>query len=400
MSYAFEKIKITEENLLCRSYSRYPLALVKGSGTRLWDIDGKEYLDLLTGIGVTALGHCNQEVCQALQEQSQILWHVSNLFYQEPQLKLASLLLQTAHFGKVFFCNSGAEANEAAIKLARRYMRKIKKRDAYEIITLENCFHGRTLGALAATGRTNLCEGFTPLPEGFKQVPANNIEMLEKSIGPQTCAILLECVQGEAGVMPLSAEYLKDVESLCRQNDVLLICDEVQCGLCRTGKFWAFQHSGIRPDAITSAKALANGLPMGAMMATEEMAKGFEAGSHASTFGGGAIVSAAAAAVINIMQRDNLANRAKKAGEILKNSLMAIQKKYPEKIREVRSIGLMTGIELFNDAPKIWKKLIDAGIICNLSHNTTLRLLPALIITDEDLQLFANTLSRIIEDNE
>ena len=224
MSDTFSAVKAQEEALLCRSYSRYPVAVVRGKGSRLWDVDGKEYVDLLAGIAVTALGHCNDEVCAALEAQAHKLWHVSNLFYQEEQLELARLLLSTSHHGKAFFCNSGAEANEACIKLARRYMRKVKQRDAYEIITLGGCFHGRTFGALAATGRESLSDGFTPLPEGFKQVPANDLAALEAAITPATAAVLVEVVQGEGGIVPLPGDYLRGVEDLCRKHDILFIC--------------------------------------------------------------------------------------------------------------------------------------------------------------------------------
>lgn len=396
MNAAFEAIKKEEEQLLCRSYSRYPVAIARGEGSLLWDVDGKKYIDLLAGIAVTALGHCNPEVCAALDTQARILWHVSNLFYQREQLELAKVLLSTSHHGKAFFCNSGAEANEACIKLARRYMRKVKKRDAYEIITLEGCFHGRTLGTLAATGRESLSDGFVPLPAGFRQVPALDTAALKAAITPATAAILIECVQGEGGIVPLPPDYLREVEKICRANDILLICDEVQCGLCRTGKFWAFQHAGLRPDAISVAKALANGLAMGAMLASDEMAKGFEAGSHATTFGGGALVSAVAKKVVEIMLRDDLAQRAAIQGERLKGRLMDLAGKYPQKIREVRGLGLMLGIELAFDAKDVWLTLLDRGFICNLSHNVTLRLLPALTIPEDYLNQFVDTLDGIL----
>lgn len=397
MSEAFEKIKEEESELLCKSYSRYPLAIVRGKGSKLWDQDGKEYIDLLAGIAVVGLGHCNPELCRRMDSQAEKLWHVSNLFYQEEQLDLARLLLSTTHHDKAFFCNSGAEANEACIKLARRYMRKVKKRDAYEIITLSDSFHGRTLGTLAATGRQSLSDGFTPLPEGFIQVPAGDLKALEAAINPHTAAILLEAIQGEGGVVPLPDSYLKGVERLCHEKDILLICDEVQCGLGRTGKFWAFQHSGIRPDAISIAKSLANGLPMGAMLATEEMARGFEAGSHATTFGGGALVSAVAAKVIEIMLRDKLPARAGELGDRLRGAILALQKKFPGRIKEVRGRGLMLGIEMGDEAPKVWKKLLENGFICNLSHNKTLRLLPPLTIEWEDLAAFVSALEAILE---
>ena len=397
MSQAFVAVKAGEESLLCRSYSRYPLAIVRGEGARLWDVDGKEYVDLLAGIAVTALGHCNSEVCEVLEKQARKLWHVSNLFYQEEQLELARLLLSTSHHGKAFFCNSGAEANEACIKLARRYMRTVKKRDAHEIITLEGCFHGRTYGALAATGRENLSQGFTPLPEGFKQVPACDIEALKAAITPATAAVLLEVVQGEGGVVPLPGDYLREVEALCRQRDVLFMCDEVQAGLCRTGKFWAFQNHGLTPDAISMAKSLANGLPMGAMLATDEMARGFEAGSHATTFGGGALVSAVASKVVEIMLRDKLADRAATLGAHMMDVMQAMQRRLPGKIREVRGLGLMIGIELNVPGKDVWEELLRRGFICNLSHGTTLRLLPPLNIEQADLDAFAATLEDVLK---
>lgn len=397
MSQAFAAVKAGEESLLCRSYSRYPLAIVRGKGSRLWDVDGKEYVDLLAGIAVTALGHCNDEICAALEAQAHKLWHVSNLFYQEEQLELATLLLSTSHHGKAFFCNSGAEANEACIKLARRYMRSVKKRDAYEIITLGGCFHGRTLGALAATGRESLSQGFTPLPEGFKQVAAGDLAALEAAITPATAAVLVEVVQGEGGIVPLPADYLHGVEALCRKHDILLMCDEVQAGLCRTGKFWAFQNYGLTPDIISMAKSLANGLPMGAMLATDEVAQGFEAGSHATTFGGGALVSAVAAKTVEIMLRDHLSERAGALGEHMKEQLAALQQRVPGKIREVRGLGLMLGIELTVSGKDVWEELLRRGYICNLSHGVTLRLLPPLNIEQADLDSFVATLEDILK---
>ncbi|MCR5814807.1 MAG: aspartate aminotransferase family protein [Desulfovibrio sp.] len=397
MSQIFSSIKEREEKFLLRSYSRYPLAIVKGKMSRLWDADGKEYIDLLAGIAVAALGHCNEELAAVLAKQANKLWHVSNLFYQEEQLELAEVLLSTTHHEQVFFCNSGAEANEAAIKLARRYTKKVKKRDAYEILTLEGCFHGRTLGTLAATGRQSLYDGFEPLPEGFRQVPINDIKAMEKAITDKTCAVLLEVVQGEGGVVPLASDYLKQVEALCRQKDILFICDEVQAGFCRTGCFWAFQNYGLKPDIISTAKALANGLPMGAMMATSEVARGFVAGSHATTFGGGALASAVATQVVRIMLRDELAKRAAKLGTALMQRLNDLKIKLPGKIKEIRGLGLMIGIEIGENCPQVWQELLKRGYICSLSHNVTLRLLPALTIDEADLTSFADTLADILK---
>lgn len=399
MSQAFASVKKEEENLLCSTYSRYPLAVARGKGAHLWDTDGKKYVDLLAGIAVTALGHCNDELCAVLEAQSRKLWHVSNLFYQEEQLELARLLLSTCHHEKAFFCNSGAEANEACIKLARRYMRTVKKRDACEIVTLEGCFHGRTLGALAATGRANLSEGFAPLPEGFRQIPAD-MAALEAALAPNTAALLVEVVQGEGGVVPLSGDWLRAAEALCRKRDILFLCDEVQAGLCRTGSFWAFQQFGLKPDAISIAKSLGNGLPIGAMLATHEAAQGFAPGSHATTFGGGSLVSAVAAKTVEIMLRDKLADRAALLGTHLRASLEALQKRCSPKIREVRGAGLMVGIELDVPGNEVWQELLRRGYICNLSHGTTLRLLPPLTIEQDDLDGFVACLEDILHKTE
>ncbi|MDE6735417.1 MAG: aminotransferase class III-fold pyridoxal phosphate-dependent enzyme, partial [Desulfovibrio sp.] len=257
-------------------------------------------------------------------------------------------------------------------------------------------FHGRTLGALAATGRESLSDGFTPLPEGFRQVPSGDLDALAAAMGPATAAVLVECVQGEGGVVPLPHDYLRGVEALCRKRDVLFLCDEVQCGMGRTGKFWAFQHAGLTPDAISVAKSLANGLPMGAMLATDEMARGFEAGSHATTFGGGALTSAVAAKVVEIMLRDGLAERAGRLGSALMERLRGLQERMPEKIREVRGVGLMIGVELAGDGKPVWEELLRRGFICNLSHGKTLRLLPALTIEEVQLDSFAITLEDIL----
>ncbi|MDR3358689.1 MAG: aspartate aminotransferase family protein [Desulfovibrio sp.] len=397
MSQAFADVKEREEILLCRTYGRYPLAFARGKGARLWDVDGREYVDLLAGIAVTVLGHSHEELCAVVARQAGRLWHVSNLFYQRNQLELAEKLLSTSHHSRAFFCNSGAEANEAAIKLARRHMRHVKKRDAAEIITLTGCFHGRTLGTLAATARDNLSEGFAPLPEGFVQVAAGDLEALGSAVTPSTAAVLLEVVQGEGGVVPLSAEYLRGVEALCREKDILFMCDEVQTGMCRTGRFWAFQLHGLRPDVISVAKGLANGLPMGAILATEEAAGGFEPGSHATTFGGGELISAVAAKTVEILLRDKMAERAAALGTHLRSRLEDLASRYPGKISEVRGPGLMTGIEFASDARKIWEYLLDRGYVCNLSHEKILRLLPPLVVGQADLDAFVAELERALQ---
>lgn len=396
MSAQFDALKAREESLLCRTYGRYPLSVVKAEGSHLWDIDGKKYVDLLAGIAVTGLGHCNPEVAEVMASHARKLVHVSNLFYQEEQLDLAERLLSTCHMQKAFFCNSGAEANEAAIKLARRYMQKVKGREAFEVITLTGCFHGRTLATVAATGQERFQNGFAPMPQGFKQVPWGDMDALRAAITPQTAGILSEMVQGEGGIRPMTTEYIRAIEALCREKDILFMVDEVQAGLCRTGKFWAFQHFGITPDILSTAKSLANGLPMGAMLTTNEVAQGFEAGSHATTFGGGALLSAVACKTVDIMLRDHLAERAAAVGTRFMEKARALGEKHKGAIREVRGLGLMIGIDLSFPGKAVWDALRDKGFVCNLTQNTVLRLLPALNIDESLLDDFLAALDGIL----
>lgn len=398
MSEKFDALKDRTSKSVMNTYGRYPLALARGKGCLLYDLDGREYLDLLAGIAVTNLGHCHPEVTQAMCAQASELVHVSNLFFQEPQVALAEALIATWRPGRVFFCNSGAEANEGAIKLARRYMRKVKNQDRFEIVTLSGSFHGRTLATLTATGQDKVKEGFDPLPQGFVTVEAGNLEAMAAAITDKTAAVLLEAVQGEGGVKPFPAEYLKGVQALCREKGVLFIVDEIQTGMCRTGKWWAHQNYGLEPDVITIAKGLANGLPMGAVLATEEVASGFEPGSHATTFGGGPVVAAAACKVVEIMNRDRMPERAARMGDFAKALFADVAEDNPGKIAQVRGLGLMIGIDLAIDGQKVWEELIKRGFILNLTQGTVLRLLPPLTIGQEDLQRFAQALGDVLSD--
>ncbi len=396
VSEKFAKLKAREESLLFRTYGRYPVSVIKGKGSLLWDVDGKEYVDLLTGIAVTSLGHCNSELVACVKEQAEKLWHVSNLFYQEEQLELAEKLLSTCHMDKAFFCNSGAEANEALIKLARRYMQRVKKREAYEIISISGCFHGRTLATVAATGGARFQDGFLPMPEGFVQVAWGDMDALEKAVNPKTAGILLEVVQGEGGIRPISPEYIENIEKLCRAKDILFLVDEIQTGLCRTGKFWGFQNYNVKPDIISMAKALANGIPMGGILATDTVAAGFEAGSHATTFGGNALASGVAKQCIEIMLRDELAKRAAELGNDFMQKTRALAEKLPGTIKEVRGYGLMLGIDLAIDGKPVWEALLAKGFILNLTQDTVLRLLPALTIEQKHLDSFLVALEEIL----
>jgi acetylornithine aminotransferase len=336
-------------------------------------------------------------VTQTICQQAARLVHISNLFYQTPQLDLAEKLLASCGLERVFFCNSGAEANEAAIKLARRYAQEVQGKQAGEIISVQGSFHGRTLATLAATGQEKIQQGFAPLPSGFVTVPFADTQALETAVNPQTVAVMLEVIQGEGGVRPAPKEYLLQVRELCNRHGLLLILDEVQTGMGRTGRMWAHQHTGISPDIMTVAKGLGNGLPIGAMLCTENLSQAFSAGSHATTFGGGPLVAAAGAKVLEIIDRDGLCPRAQSLGQNFKDLLQEVKKCHTDKIREVRGQGLMLGVELAHSGPEVWQALLDRGFICNLTQNTVLRLLPPLVIEEQDLRAFADALDQILK---
>lgn len=397
MKTSFEEITTCELSAICHTYGRYPLGIARARGARLYDFAGREYVDLLSGIAVTSLGHCHPEITEVIRDQADKLVHVSNLFYQREQVALAQRILETCHCDKVFFCNSGAEANEAAIKLARRYHRLTRGSKAYEIVTLAGSFHGRTLATLTATGQDKVKEGFDPLPEGFVTVPWNDMQAMEEAVNEMTAAVLIEVIQGEGGVRPLPPEYLRGVQKLCRERGILFMIDEIQTGLCRTGSFWAFQEFGLTPDIFTSAKALANGLPMGAMLATDEVARAFSPGSHATTFGGGALLSRVADKVIEIMQRDNLAERAREMGTYAKDRFRELARMHPGRITDVRGRGMILGIELSAPGKAVWEKLLDKGFVLNLTQDKVLRLLPPLTIERSDIDLFAQALGETLK---
>ncbi len=399
-SQAYNSLVSRDRKVLCQTYGRYPLAIERAVGSRLFDLDGREYVDLLAGIAVANLGHSHPELLEVMSSQAQNLIHISNLFYQPRQVELAEKLIATCACDRVFFCNSGAEANEAAIKLARRYMRSVRYKDAFEIITLTGSFHGRTLATLTATGQGGrIKDGFDPLPEGFVTVPFGDINAMRAAVGPKTAAVLIEMVQGEGGVLPLPEDYVLQVRDLCHEANCLFMVDEIQTGLCRTGRFWAHQHFGLEPDVITTAKGLANGLPMGAMLVKEHVARGFAPGSHATTFGGGGVLSAVASKVVDIMLRDDLAGRARDLGNLALVAFRKIQTAMPDKIKTVRGLGLMIGIELAGPGEAVHAELRERGFICNLAHGRVLRLLPPLVISADDLLAFAAALEDILKQN-
>ncbi len=383
---------------LMQTYNRCDVVFVQGAGLKLYTATGEIYWDYLSGIGVNNLGHCHPAVVNAVKEQAGKLLHVSNLYRIAQQEALAEELAAISGLDRVFFCNSGAEANEAMIKLARRYQREVRGEDRFEVITALNSFHGRTYGALAATGQPKYQRGFEPLGAGFKYVPYNDLAALEEAISPQTALVLLEPVQGEGGIYPATREYLEGVSRLCREHGVLLGLDEVQTGVGRCGSFYAYQRMGIRPDLVSSAKALAGGLPIGALLATAEVAQGFVPGTHASTFGGGPLVTAAALAVVRIVKQQEFLEEVEKIGGYLEAAILAAA---GDDIVELRRLGLMLGIQ-FGPAVEV-KQLNQAlfnkeKILANALANNTLRLLPPLIATEADCDRFAEALARQIKD--
>lgn len=374
---------MSKEALFPNYGARFPIRLVKGDGSMLWDEQGKAYLDFMCGIAVTNLGHAPASVKEALKAQLDELWHVSNLFEIPGQEKLAALLTDISCADLAFFCNSGAEANEAAIKLARRYNRKVLGNDRFEIIAFQKSFHGRTLATLTATGQDKVKEGFDPLPTGFVHVPYNDVEALKAAITDKTCAIMMEFIQGEGGVNPASPAFVEAVKSLCAEHNLLLIADEIQTGIGRTGTFFAYEQFGAEPDVITLAKGLASGFPMGAMLGKAALRDAFSAGSHGSTFGGTPIACAAGIATIETMQREALPTRAKRLGELGLERLRAKLASFPGLV-EVRGRGLLVGIELTTPVADIVAKAQEEGLLVITAGPNVIRLLPALTIPEEE----------------
>ena len=360
------------------TYARFPVAFVRGAGCRLWDDTGKEYLDFLAGIAVCGLGHCHPEVTRAISEAAGKLVHVSNLFYTYPQVELAAQLTRLSFADKVFFSNSGAEANEAAIKLARKYSRDNFGPGRFHIISMKDSFHGRTMATLSATGQSKVHQGFEPLVEGFAFVDFNSISAVEAAITDKTCAVMVEPVQGEGGLNFPSAGYLRDLKRLCKDKGLLLIFDEIQTGMGRTGSLFAYENEDVSPDIMTLAKALANGLPMGAMLASDEVARAFTPGSHASTFGGGPLVASAALATVRIISEPAFLAKVRETGAYFVSRLEEIKKSYSF-IKGVRGRGLIVGLELAVPGAKFVSRCLERGAIINCTHDSVLRFVPPLI---------------------
>lgn len=382
---------------IMNTYKRLPLFIVKGRGNRVYDADGKEYLDFVSGLAVNNIGHCNPRVTVAFQKQAQRLVHTSNLFYTEPQVKLAKLLVENSFADKVFFCNSGAEANEAAIKLIRKYSSE-KETGRYEIITALDSFHGRTMATLTATGQDKFHKGFEPLVPGFSYVPFNDIAAVEKAINDKTAAVMIEPIQGEGGVNIPDRDYLKRLREICDFNGILLALDEVQTGIGRTGKLFAYQHTGIEPDIMTLAKGLGGGLPIGAMLAKDHVASAFTPGTHASTFGGTPLVCSAAVEVMKILTEDEIIlDNCRRMGSYLVDELNNLKLKYPDMIKDVRGKGLLIGMELNIAGEDVVRECLKKGVIINCTMERVLRFLPPLDISQPDIDKVIETLTEVFD---
>ncbi|MFD0590684.1 acetylornithine transaminase [Paenibacillus sp. GCM10027627] len=378
------------------TYARYPITLVKGEGSWLWDDAGNRYLDFMSGIAVTNLGHAPQRIKEALVQQLDQLWHVSNLFHIPNQAEAAKLLTDNSVGDAVFFCNSGAEANEAAIKLARRYQQLVQNNGRYEIITFEQSFHGRTLATLTATGQAKVKEGFAPLPEGFRYIALNDFAALEAAASDKTAAIMLEMVQAEGGIHPVDQTYIKQVAELCEREGILLIVDEIQTGMGRTGKLFAYEHFGIEPDIFTLAKGLGSGFPVGAMVAKEKLREGFTAGSHGSTFGGTPIATAVVKATLETIVGDDLSARAAEQGRYLQEQLRE-KLAGASLVQEVRGLGLLVGIECAGPVSDIVVAAQKRGLLVITAGPNVIRLLPNLLVTNEEIDEAVSLLAELVE---
>ncbi|HOJ59450.1 MAG TPA: acetylornithine transaminase [bacterium] len=390
-----ETLQSQAENVLMQNYGARNLALVRGQGAHVWDSEGRRYLDLLSGLGVNNLGHCHPKVVAAIQKQAQTLLHVSNLYLIEPQVQLAGLLVEHSPADRVFFCNSGTEAVEAAIKLARRYSYDHHGPGRHTIIALQNSFHGRTMGSLSATGQAKYQKGFEPMLERFVHVPINDLEALKAAVDETVCAVLLEPVQGEGGIHPCRPEYLRGVREVCDQHRLLLMFDEIQCGLGRSGHLFAADEFGVEPDVITLAKSLAGGVPIGAMLAKEEPAQSLVAGTHAATFGGNPLSCAAGVAAFQTIVDEKLPERSRALGGRFKERLLALQRKH-EAIVEVRGLGLMLGVQLTFPAADALAFLRERGILAGTAGPEVLRFLPPLIVEEDELLASAEVLDEFL----
>lgn len=394
---AVEQIIVAGERFLMNNYKRLPVAFASGKGCYLTDTEGNQYLDFLAGVAVNNLGHCPDEVVEAVQKQAAKLMHASNFFWIDSQIELARLLVENSFADKAFFCNSGAEANEAAIKLARKYSYKKHGAGKDEIIAMKGSFHGRTLAALAATDNKKYREGYGPMPGSFKFVSFNDIDDLRDNISQSTCAVMLEPIQGEGGVTAAKIDYLKAVKELADANDILLIFDEIQCGLARTGRLFAYESYGVTPHIISLAKALGNGFPIGALLTTDDIAAAWQPGDHGTTFGGNPLACAAGVAALTKIIDEKLWEKAESMGNYFKEKLEGLATKY-KSIKQVKGMGLMLGLELETEGAAVVEKAFAKKLVINCTAGKVLRFLPPLIISESEIDVLIGALSEIFDE--
>jgi acetylornithine/N-succinyldiaminopimelate aminotransferase len=376
-----------------QTYRRFPLTLIKGKGTKVYDTNGKEYLDALAGIAVNNVGHCHPRVVKAIQDQAESLIHISNLYHNIPQSTLAKLLTEVSGFDRVFFCNSGLEANEGALKIARKLSGQKSKNGS--IIYFSGCFHGRSITSIAM-GKEAFQKGFGPLPEGFKQLPYNNIEALGQ-IEDDTKAIFVECIQGEGGIIIGNKDFLRRIGEICKEKDIILVVDEIQTGMGRTGKMFAYEHFDLDPDIITLAKGLGSGVPIGAILAKEDVANILAPGDHGSTFGGNPLACAAALANLEVILEENLLENTKQVGSYLLNQVTELSKNY-KTIKEVRGVGLMIGIDFEPQCRSIALNLMEKGLLVSCTALHVIRLVPPLILTREEADQIVSILKEVLDE--
>jgi len=378
-----------------QSYLRFPVTFIKGSGVRVYDTNGKEYLDALAGIAVNSVGHCHPRVVSAIQEQAATLIHISNLYHNVPQSTLARLLTEISGFNRAFFCNSGLEANEAALKIVRKYGESMGKNGP--VVYFTGCFHGRSIATLVM-GKETFQKGFGPFPGGFRELKYNDVEALD-TIEDGTKAVFVECIQGEGGINIATKPFMKKLSQVCKDKGILLVVDEVQTGMGRTGKMFAYEHFGLDPDVITLAKGLGAGMPIGAVLAKDEVAKVISPGDHGSTFGGNPVVCAAAIAGLEVILEDHLVENARSVGTYLINQITYLVKRY-KFIKEVRGVGLMIGIDLGAPCRTIALKLLEQGLLVSCTAQQVIRIVPPLILTMEDADEIVEKLKVVLDDEE
>lgn len=384
------------DRVLAQTYKRLPVTFVRGEGCRLWDSEGRAYTDFVAGLAVCNLGHAHPRIAEALCGQAGVLWHVSNLYYTEPQVTLAELLVEKSFADRVFFCNSGAEANEAAIKLARKYFHEKGETGRHRIVAMAQSFHGRTMATLSATGQEKIRNGYNPVLEGFDFVPFNDAAALKTAVDDGTCGVLLEPIQGEGGIRCPDEGYLKEVRRICDAAGAVLIFDEIQTGMGRTGTLFAHEQFGVKPDIMTLAKGLGNGLPIGAMLATESVAAAFGPGSHATTFGGTPLATSAAIEVLKVMDEQDILSHCRTVGAHFRARLDWLKKRYGA-IQEVRGRGLMLGLALDVPGTPILMECMSKGFVINCIQDTVLRFVPPLTISVADVDALVDCLDGIFE---